>query len=449
MSDVQAQPEMPAKPARPSVWKAFTQPAAWTMFFFGFASGLPFLLVAGTLAYWLKDNDIDLKSITLIASAGLAYTLKFLWAPLVDRWRLPLFGRLGLRRGWILLALLLVIAALLVMAQLTPDRLAPFVWVTLGAAFAGATLDIGVDAYRVEIAPRKEQGALLSTYSLGYRIALIITGALALVLADHLPWPMVYRAMALVMLIPVAAVFFAREPDVLRVKTENWSQGLREGVVEPFADFFRRFGPTLAVGLLAFILLAKVSDQSLGGGIMAPFYIDQGYTKTEIGAISKVYGVWIGIAGVFLAGIAIARWGVRWPLLVGVVLGAISNLIFVWLEGANGDLGKLTLAISVDNLSQGFQSTTLSAFLTALVNQRFSATQFALFSSLVMLPGKLLSAVSGGIVEQTGYGTYFWITTLVAIPAVLLFFWMLPRIHMGDDEESARSVKAPPGADSG
>lgn len=449
MSDVQAQPEMPAKPARPSVWKAFTQPAAWTMFFFGFASGLPFLLVAGTLAYWLKDNDIDLKSITLIASAGLAYTLKFLWAPLVDRWRLPLFGRLGLRRGWILLALLLVIAALLVMAQLTPDRLAPFVWVTLGAAFAGATLDIGVDAYRVEIAPRKEQGALLSTYSLGYRIALIITGALALVLADHLPWPMVYRAMALVMLIPVAAVFFAREPDVLRVKTENWSQGLREGVVEPFADFFRRFGPTLAVGLLAFILLAKVSDQSLGGGIMAPFYIDQGYTKTEIGAISKVYGVWIGIAGVFLAGIAIARWGVRWPLLVGVVLGAISNLIFVWLEGANGDLGKLTLAISVDNLSQGFQGTTLSAFLTALVNQRFSATQFALFSSLVMLPGKLLSAVSGGIVEQTGYGTYFWITTLVAIPAVLLLFWMLPRIHMGDDEESARSVKAPPGADSG
>lgn len=437
-----AQP--PVKPAKPSVWQAFTQPAAWTMFFFGFASGMPFLLVAGTLAYWLKDNGIDLKSITLIASAGLAYTLKFLWAPLVDRWRLPWLGRLGLRRGWILFALLAVIIALLVMAQLTPDRLAPFVWVTLAAAFAGATLDIGVDAYRVEIAPRKDQGALLSTYSLGYRIALIITGALALVLADHLPWPMVYRAMALVMLIPVVAVFFAREPDVARVKTENWGQGLREGVVEPFADFFRRFGPTLAVGLLAFILLAKVSDQSLGGGIMAPFYIDQGYTKTEIGAISKVYGVWIGIAGVFLAGIAIARWGVRWPLLAGVVLGAVSNLIFVWLEGANGDLGKLTLAISVDNLSQGFQGTTLAAFLTALVNQRFSATQFALFSSLVMLPGKLLSAVSGGIVEQTGYGTYFWITALVSIPALLLFFWLLPRIHMGDDDAPATGTPRSP-----
>ena len=148
--------------------------------------------------------------------------------------------------------------------------------------------------------------------------------------------------------------------------------------------------------------------------------------------------MWIGIAGVFLAGIAIARWGVRWPLLVGVILGAISNLVFVWLEGANGDLGKLTVAISIDNLSQGFQGTTLSAFLTALVNQRFSATQFALFSSLVMLPGKLLSAVSGGIVEQTGYGTYFWITTLVAIPAVALFFWTMPRMNLGDDDAPAR-----------
>ena len=433
-----------AKPAKPSVWKAFTQPAAWTMFFFGFASGMPFLLVAGTLAYWLKDNNLDLKSITLIASAGMTYTLKFLWAPLVDRWVLPMFGRLGLRRGWILFALLWVIGALLVMAQLTPDRLAPFIWVTLVAAFAGATLDIGVDAYRVEIAPRQDQGALLATYSLGYRIALIITGAMALVMADHLPWPMVYRVMAAVMLIPVIAVFFAREPGVHRIKAESWQESLREGIVSPFADCVQRFGPALAAGLLAFILLAKVSDQSLGGGIMAPFYIDQGYTKTQIGAISKLYGVWVGIGGVFLAGIAIARWGVRWPLLAGVVLGAISNLLDVWLVGADGDLAKLTLVISGENLAQGFQGTTLAAFLTSLVNQRFTATQFALFSSLVMLPGKLLSAVSGGIVEQTGYGTYFWITALVSIPAIFLFFWMYPRMDLGDGDAPARLRVIPP-----
>lgn len=423
---------------KPRVWRAFTQPAAWTMFFFGFASGLPFLLVAGTLAYWLKDNGLDLKSITLIASAGLSYTLKFLWAPLVDRWTLPGLGRLGLRRGWILLALLLVMGALLVMAQVTPAHLAPFVWVTLVAAFAGATLDIGVDAYRVEIAPREAQGALLATYSLGYRIALIVTGALALAMADHLPWPMVYRTMAAFLLIPIAAVFFAREPEVARVRTTTWRAGLREAMIEPFGDFFRRFGPALAMGLLAFILIAKISDQSLGGGIMAPFYIDQGYSKTEIAAISKVYGIWVGIAGVFLAGMAIARWGVRWPLLAGVVLGAASNLLYIWLVGANGDLTMLTLVISGENLAQGFQGTTLAAFLTALINQRFSATQFALFSSLVMLPGKLLSAVSGGIVEQTGYAAYFWITALVAIPAVLLFFWIQPRMDLGNGDEPAR-----------
>lgn len=426
-----------AKPAKPSVWKSFTQPAAWTMFFFGFASGMPFLLVAGTLAYWLTENGLELKNITLIAGAGMTYTLKFLWAPLVDRWRLPLLGRLGQRRGWLIFALLVVIAGLLLMAQLTPDRLAVFVWITLMTAFAGATLDIAVDAYRVEIAPNEAQGALVATYSLGYRIALIITGMLALVLADHVPWPQVYRAMAVFMLIPVVAVLIAREPEVLRVKTETWAQGLREGVVEPFLDFFRRFSGPLAFVLLAFILMAKISDQSLGGGIMAPFYLGQGFTKTEIAAVTKFYGIWVGIGGVFLAGIAIARWGIKWPLLAGVVLGAASNLLYLWLIGADGDVWKLTLVISGENLAQGFQGTTLVAFLSALVNQRFTATQYALFSSLVMLPGKLLGMVSGKIVEVTGFGVYFWITALVAIPAILLFFWLKPRLSLGDDGDVA------------
>lgn len=432
-----------AKPGKPSVWRAFAQPSAWTMFFFGFASGMPFLLVAGTLAYWLTENGLELKNITLIASAGMTYTLKFLWAPLVDRWRLPLLGRLGQRRGWLLLALAVVIAGLLLMAHLTPGKLAPFIWVTLLTAFAGATLDIAVDAYRIEIAPQESQGALLATYSLGYRIALIITGMLALVLADHVPWPQVYVAMAFFMLIPVVAVLIASEPDVVRVRMTTWAQGLQEGVVEPFLDFFRRFGAALALALLAFILLAKISDQSLGGGIMAPFYLGQGFTKTEIATVTKFYGIWVGLGGVFLAGIAIARWGVKWPLLAGIVLGAISNLLYVWLIGADGDLWKLTMVISGENLAQGFQGTTLVAFLSALVNQRFTATQYALFSSLVMLPGKLLSAISGGIVEQTGYGVYFWITALVAVPAVALFFWLAPRIRFGGGHEAATGVDVP------
>ena len=428
-----------AKAARPTVWQAFLQPSAWTMFFFGFASGLPFLLVAGTLAYWLKEDGIRLKDITMIASAGMMYSLKFLWAPLVDRLRLPLLGRLGQRRGWLLLSQLLVILGLLAMASTTPGRLEPFIWLTLLVAFAGATLDIAVDAYRIEIAPVEAQGALVATYSLGYRIALIVTGALALVLADHAIWPNVYRVMAACMLVPVVANLLAREPDVVRIRLQTWRENMREGVVEPFADFFKRFGNRIGLAVLAFILLFKISDQALVGGIIGPFYLDQGFSKTEIAAISKVYGIWVGIAGAFLGGIAVVRWGVKYALLVGILLGAISNLLYLWLIGANGDLAMLTLVISGENLAQGYLGTTAVAYLSALVNQRYTATQYALFSSLVTLPGKVLGFYSGRIVEAMGYAPYFWITTVAIVPAIALFFWLLPRVklagELGQDQD--------------
>ena len=427
------------KAGKPTVWQAFLQPSAWTMFFFGFASGLPFLLVAGTLAYWLKEDGIRLKDITMIASAGMMYSLKFLWAPLVDRLRLPWLGRLGQRRSWLLLSQILVMVGLLAMASITPGRLEPFIWLTLLVAFAGATLDIAVDAYRIEIAPVEAQGALVATYSLGYRIALIVTGALALVLADHAIWPNVYRVMAACMLIPVVTNLLAREPDVLRVRLQTWRANMREGVVEPFADFFKRFGNRIGLAVLAFILLFKISDQALVGGIIGPFYLDQGFSKTEIAAISKVYGIWVGIAGAFLGGIAVVRWGVKYALLVGIVLGAISNLLYLWLIGANGDLTMLTIVISGENLAQGFLGTTAVAYLSALVNQRYTATQYALFSSLVTLPGKVLGFYSGRIVEAMGYAPYFWITTVAIVPAIALFFWLLPRVklagELGQDQD--------------
>lgn len=422
-----------ASKAAPRIRDAFLHPSSWTMFFLGFASGLPFLLVAGTVAYWLRENGITLRDITMIASAGLAYSLKFLWAPVVDRLRLPLLGRLGQRRSWLLLTQGLIMFGLVAMAAVTPSQLGPFVVLTLLVAAAGATLDIAVDAYRIEIAPVEAQGALVATYSLGYRIALMLTGAGALVLADHVAWSSVYCAMAACLLIPMVVTLKAREPEVLRVHAQTWAQGMREGVVEPFTDFFRRFGGRVGLLVLLFILLFKISDQALVGGIMGPFYLDQGFTKTEIAAVSKIYGIWIGIAGAFLGGVAVVRWGVERALLAGIVLGALSNLLYLWLIGANGDVRMLTLVISGENLAQGLLGTTAVAYLSALVNQRYTATQYALFSSLITLPGKALGFYSGRIVEAVGYAPYFWITTLAIVPAVALYFWLAPRVRLGED----------------
>jgi len=427
------------KPAKPSVWKAFTQPAAWTMFFFGFSSGLPFLLVAGTLAYWLKDNGIELKEITVIASAGMTYALKFLWAPLLDHTRLPLLSRLGQRRSWLLLAQLGVVVGLLAMAVATPVQLAAFIACTLLVAFAGATQDIAVDAYRIEIAPPSAQGALVATYSLGYRIALIVTGAFALFMADRMPWARVYQVMALLMLAPIVVTLIAREPDVLRTRPASWSQWMRESVADPFADFFRRYGWQTALLTLLFILLFKIPEQALVGGIMSPFYIDMGFTKTQIGAITKIYGIWMGIVGVFLGGVAIARYGVRRPLLASIVLCASCNLLYVWLIGQHASLAALTLVISAENLTLGFLGTAAVAFLSSLVNRQHTATQYALLSSLVNLPGKLLGFFAGGIATAAGYGGYFVLTVLAVLPSMLLFAGLWRHFR---GEERARAAAA-------
>ena len=415
------------KPAKVSVWHAFTQPAAWTMFLLGFSSGLPFLLVAGTLAYWLKEKGIELKDITMIASAGMTYAFKFLWAPLLDHWKLPLFCRLGQRRGWLLFAQLGVVAGLIGMAMLTPVELAPFVGATLVVAFFGATQDIAVDAYRIEIAPTSEQGALVATYALGYRIALIVAGAFALILADHMPWPQVYLLLAAVMVIPIGTTLWVAEPNVVRHTPRSWSEAMRESVVDPFADFFRRYGGWLALVTLLFILLFKIPEQATIGGVMSPFYRDMGFSKTEIGTVTKIYGIWVGIVGAFVAGAAVARWGAWRVLGVGMVAIGLSNLLFLFLIAHPGNLVVLTLVISGDNFTQGFFGPPTVAFLSSLVNRQHTATQYALLSSLVNLPGKLLGFFAGGIAMATGYGSFFVLTVVSVIPATLLFAYLWPH----------------------
>jgi PAT family beta-lactamase induction signal transducer AmpG len=429
--------EPAARPAKPSVWRAFAQPAAWTMFLFGFSSGLPFLLVAGTLAYWLKENGIKLADITMIASAGMTYAFKFVWAPLLDHWRLPGFARLGQRRGWLLFAQLGVVLGLLAMAALTPVQLVPFVAATLMVAFFGATQDIAVDAYRIEIAPIEAQGALVATYSLGYRIGLLLAGAVALILADHLPWRLVYALMALAMVVPLATTLVAREPEVLRIRAAGWRDAMRESVLDPFADFFRRYGWALAGVTLLFLLLFKMPEQATIGGIMSPFYRDMGFSKTEIGTITKIYGIWIGIVGVFLGGAAVARWGAWRPLGVTIVLCGCSNLLYLLLIAHPGNLLVLTLVISGENLTLGMLGPPTVAFLSSLVNRQHTATQYALLSSLVNLPGKLLGFFAGGIASATGYGGYFVITVLAVLPSMLLFAGLWRHFR---GEERARAA---------
>lgn len=422
---------MPTERGRLTIWRAFTQPAAGTLALLGFASGLPFLLVAGTLAYWLKENGIALKDITMIASAGMTYACKFLWAPLLDHAQVPGFARLGRRRGWLLFAQLCIVAGLVAMALLTPARRLPFIAATLLVAFFGATQDIAVDAYRIEIAPPDLQGALVATYVLGYRLGLLLAGAVALILADHVSWRTVYLLMALAMVVPMVATLLAREPAEVPVRTRGWSEALRFGLVDPFVDFFRRHGVATACVALAFILLFKVPEQATIGGIMGPFYRDMQFSKTEIGAITKIYGVWIGIVGAFLGGAAVARWGAWRTLGVTIVLCGCSNLGYLALITHPGHLAVLTLVISAENLTLGMLGPPTVAFLSMLVDRRHTATQYALLSSLVNLPGKLLGFFAGGIATAIGYGGYFVLTVVALIPAMALYAVLGRRLRGG------------------
>ncbi len=418
-----------SNPSKLTLRQAFTQPAAFTMFFFGFTSGLPFLLMGGTLSVWLKESGIPLEHIGLFSLVGLAYSFKFLWAPAVDRLRLPLLGRLGQRRSWLLAAQWLLAVSLLLMAFITPaGSFWIFVAVTLAAAFAGATQDVVVDAYRIEIAPQEAQGALAATYTLGYRIAMLVSGALALLLADHVSWSVVYCSMAAAVLLVMGVTLFAREPEKIAARVQSFQEAINDGVIGPFRDFFLRYSGWLGAALLVFMGLFKISDQMIG--VMAlPFYLDCGFSKTEIGAVSKIFGVGVGIVGAFVGGAVVVWLGVQRSLLIAILLGAVSNLLYLLLAMFPADINVFTAVIAGENLSGGFLGTAAVAWLSSLVNREYTATQYALFSSLVALPGKLIGGFSGFMVVSFGYTAFFIFSTIAIFPALVLFFWLQPRLE--------------------
>lgn len=419
--------------------RAFATPAAATMLFLGLGSGLPFLLIASqTLATRLRDVGIDLASIGLISLASFFYLLKFAWAPLMDRYRFPLLGFLGRRRSWLLVAQVVVALALGALAYTRPefDVTALVLWV-LVASFAGATQDSAVDAYRIEIAPEAAQAALAATYTLGYRFGLILGGAGALYLAEFQGWRIAYLAMAALMLLPIATTLLSREPQEPEVTVLR-----RIDVIgmfwQPIRSFFTQNGVVMAVVLLLFVGMYKFPDQVIG--VMAgPFYLDSGFTKADIATVSKLYGIWMGIAGAFLGGVCVAAFGHRSMLLVAAIGVALSNLAFLLMAQHPGEIWSFYAALTADNFCQGFAGVVFIAFASSLTNRNFTATQFALLVSLANLPGKFTGGVSGYVVEATSYETFFALSTLTVFPTLLLLAWLWPRIGARPGQAAAGS----------
>jgi len=404
----------------------------------GFSAGLPLLLVFGTLSFWLREAGIDRTTIGYLSWVGLAYGFKWVWAPLVDRLPLPGLTRwLGRRRSWLLASQTVIVAALVGMAMTDPQRtLMPVVWCALALAFASATQDIALDAFRIESADATRQAALAATYQSGYRLAMIWAGAGALWLAaraetpqaanyQHAAWQFAYLVMAVSMLPGMLTVVFSREPSaVVLERARNPAQWLKGALIEPFTDFLRRYGRQ-ALLILSLIAVYRLSDVVMG--IMAnPFYVDMGYTKDEVATITKVYGVIMTLLGAFVGGALAMRLGVMRVLMMGAVLSAGSNLLFAWLATRGHDVGALVWVIAGDNLSGGIASAAFIAYLSSLTNVKYSATQYALFSSMMLLLPKTLAGYSGAAVDAVGYGPFFVATACLGLP-VLLLVWLAMR----------------------
>ncbi len=403
------------------------------MLFLGFSAGLPLLLILGTLSFWLREAGIDRSTIGYLTWVGLIYAFKWVWAPLVDRLKIPFLTKLlGRRRSWLIFAQALIILGLVSMSTMDPKlALNSVVWCALLVAFGSATQDIALDAFRIESANSDLQAALAATYQTGYRLALIWAGAGVLWLAarvetgggyDASAWQFAYLCMAGSIGVGVLTTLFSKEPVQYELaKARNAKAWLYQTLVEPFAEFIQRYR-WHAVLILSLIAIYRISDVVMG--IMAnPFYVDMGYTKDEVAAVSKVFGVVMTLVGAFVGGVLTLRFGVLRILFVGAILSAVSNLLFAWLATQGHDLHGLIWVISADNLSSGIASAAFIAFLSSLTNIRYSATQYALFSSMMLLLPKWLAGFSGVFVDNYGYQTFFYGTAIIGAP-VLVLIWL-------------------------
>ena len=416
------------------------------MLFLGFSAGLPFLLVFSTLSAWLRSDGVEVAAIGFFAWIGMLYSIKFFWAPVVDRLALPLLTRaFGQRRGWMLLAQATIAAGLVGLASLSP--VGNLGWVALFAllvAFGSATQDIAIDAYRIESADDDVQAAMASTYIIGYRGGLLAAGAGALYIAASASWDVAYMSMAALMSIGVLTVLLRPEPKraslsiqlihepkvrafirasrgkpkILR-RLGAWSIG---ALVCPFTDFFSRYG-VKALWILVFIAVFRISDLAMAS-MANPLYIDLGFSLAEIANVTNIFGIAMSITGGILGGLFVARYGIGPLLIFGAGLVMVTNLLFAVLALVGNQLPMLVVTIIGDNLANGLASAVFIAFLSSLTSRAYTATQYALFSSLMTLPGKFLSGFGGLVVTSQGYPSFFVIATLLGLPAIILAIWI-------------------------
>ena len=432
---------------------AYRNPQVAAMLFLGFSAGLPFMLVFSTLSAWLREVGIERATIGMLSWVGIIYTVKFFWAPVVDKLRLPVLHRLlGRRRSWMLLGQVGIAIGLLNMAHMSPvGNLAVVASLALLVAFSSATQDIAVDAWRIESAPTEMQGVMAAAYQLGYRIAMMVASAGALwIAADH-GWAVSYTSMAACACIGIVTTLVIREPAARVIKhtlaqearvsdwlerKAHWPESMRNlgawfvgAVVNPFIDFFTRYGVKLAVLMLAFIGSYRLADFTMG--VMSnPFYLDVGFTLKEIAAVAKGFGVFWSILGTLVGGMAVARLGVIRSLALGSVLVIIANLMFAAFASYNQpNLLGLAFLISADNLAMGIAGTSLIAYLSSLTSASYTATQYALFSSIYALPGKLLMGTSGFVVDAIGYPAFFVYTSTLGLPALVLLFFLARKMR--------------------
>jgi PAT family beta-lactamase induction signal transducer AmpG len=395
-----------------SLVKVFQSRKMAVLLFLGFSSGLPLYLTSKTLQAWMTTEQVSLAAVGAFSLVSLPYSLKFIWSPLLDLFVPPFLGR---RRGWLVLIQIALIVAIAWMSLQNPKQAIQLLAINaLVVAFLSATQDIVFDAYRTDILHEAEMGAGAAVGVLGYRLALLVTGSLALILADRLSWSSVYLLMAVLMSIGLIASFFAPEP-----KLNDRPPSISEAVILPFVEFFERSGAWQAIFILSFIVLYKLGD-ALVNNMSTPFLLKVGFTQTDIGAIQGGMGLLATIVGVLAGGAILSQIGINRSLWVFGVLQAVSNLAYFVLSLVGRNYSALVLTINIENFCAGLGTAAFIAFLMSLCERRYSATQYALLSSLMAVSRDILVAPAGRLAEITGWSQFFLISIALAIPGLLL-----------------------------